>query len=119
MEANMSYRPIALKVAMSLCVLGAVVGDARQPTNAQESAIRAACPEDSQSTAQGSNPAALRHYLACRRMPPRCPPPAKRQSAKLPVPAAHPSGRWQFPGRNSCGVNIKGVVMMMTTIDDG
>ena len=48
MEANMScrYRPIALKIAMSLCVLGAVVGDARQPTNAQESAIRAACPED-------------------------------------------------------------------------
>jgi len=48
MQANMTrpYRPIALKIAVSLCVLGAIVGDAQQPTKAQEAAIRSACQAD-------------------------------------------------------------------------
>jgi hypothetical protein len=48
MEANMTCpcRPSALKVAMFLCVLGAVVGGAQKPAAAQASAIRTACQED-------------------------------------------------------------------------
>src|SRR3954447_6726290 len=58
MQANMTRpcRPIALKIAVSLCVLGAILGDAQQPTKAQEAAIRSACQEDFASHCSGVKP---------------------------------------------------------------
>ena len=58
MQANMTRpcRPIALKVAVSLCVLGAIVGDAQQPAKAQEAAIRSACQADFASHCSGVKP---------------------------------------------------------------
>ena len=48
MQANMTCpcRLIALKIAVSLCVLGAIVSDAQRPTKAREAAIRSACQTD-------------------------------------------------------------------------
>ena len=62
MQANMTRpcRPIALKIAVSLCVLGAILGDAQQPTKAQEAAIRSACQADFRVRLGGS--AALSYY---------------------------------------------------------
>ena len=66
MQANMACpcRRNALLVAVSLCVLGAIVGQAaaQQPTKAQESALRAACRNDYMahcSKTKPSGPAAL------------------------------------------------------------
>jgi hypothetical protein len=66
MQVNMTHpcRPMALKIAVSLCVLGAIVGDAQQPTKAQEAAIRSACQGDFASYCSGVKPGGS-EALAC------------------------------------------------------
>src|SRR5262245_23519448 len=66
MQTNMvcPWRPTALKIAVSFCVLGAIASEAaaQQPTKAQENALRSACRKDfiaHCSKVRPSGPAAL------------------------------------------------------------
>jgi hypothetical protein len=66
MQTNMvcPWRPTALKIAVSFCVLGAIASEAaaQQPTKAQENALRSACRKDfiaHCSKVKPSGPAAL------------------------------------------------------------
>jgi hypothetical protein len=66
MQANMTcrYRAIMLKIAVCLCVLGAIVSDAQQPAKAQEAAIRSNCQTDFATYCSGVKPGGS-EALAC------------------------------------------------------
>jgi hypothetical protein len=67
MQTNMAWARLAtLKIAVSLCVLGAMVGAAaaQQPTKAQENALRSACRKDFMSHCSGVKPSGSA-ALAC------------------------------------------------------
>ena len=86
-----SCRPLVLKIAVFLAVLGAVVCQGQQPAKAQEAAIRAACQEDFVAHCPGVKPGGS-EALACLRrnaaeLTPAC------QTALSKAPTARPSKR--------------------------
>jgi hypothetical protein len=83
MQTNMvcPWRPTALKIAVSFCMLGAIASEAaaQQPTKAQENALRSACRKDFIAHCSKVKPSGPAHWLVCSAMPPLCPRHAERQ----------------------------------------
>ena len=78
MQTNMAWARLAtLKIAVSLCILGATVGPsaAQQPTKAQQDALRSACRKDFMAHCSGVKPSGSA-ALAC----------LKRNAASLSTP---------------------------------